>query len=43
MFLQIIKSVECPVEGCPARAKKNGKIKRAFHVLTLKVEGGHIA
>ena len=42
-FLWILKSVGCPVEGCPARGKKSGKTEGAFNISTLKVEGDHHA
>ena len=32
-----------PGGGMPKQGKKSGKNEGAFHVLTLEVEGGHIA
>ena len=29
-FQQILKSVDCPVEGCPARAKTPGRLRKHF-------------
>ena len=42
-FPWILKLVEWLVEGCPAKEKKTRKAKGTLDVLSLEVEGGHIA
>ena len=37
-FLRIIKSVECLVEGCPARAKNPGGLREHFMFRHWKLE-----
>ena len=42
-FTRILRSVECPVEECLAKAKIPGKAKGTLYVSSLEIEGGHIA
>ena len=42
-FPRILKLVDCPVEGFPAKAKKTVKAKGTLYVSSLEIKGGHIA
>ena len=43
LFPQILNTVDCPVELCPAKANNPNKAKGTLYVSSLKIERGHLA